>query len=678
MSVPPVQPSKSGDVVKSRNRRALWLAAVIEPMEMRTLLSGVNFLAPPIDIPIAGTANYPAYLADLNGDGFPDIITGFQEQTTAKSAGSKIGGIASLISNGDGNFAAPTAEYDNVGIYSPPGATPIVDCSDGLLATAFGDVTGDGNPDVIVAKSSYMQRGPGTTIIIHPPSIIYLQGNNASALLLGAGTGGETTFANAEFVVLKNTPTSIALGNFYNSSYLGGQNSVSGDGTPDLVITYGYQNSIAILPLQATLTTTGTATTTPTSTGTPSLQIPVGGVYPTATAVADLRGDGLDDVITANKRNNTVSVLLGIGNGKFLPPQVLSVGPSPTNLLVTDLNGDGIPDIVTTNAGNNTISVLLGRGNGTFKKAETFSVGADPVSVAAGDLTGNGKIDLVTADATGNSLSVLMGNGDGTFQSAQNVPLNAIPATVTLGDLTNLTDTAGNSTGALDVIVTSNTLPAPSGGIPVSAQVQVLMNTNANQPHISVTNGIANITGTSGNDTIGLSVSGTSLVVQVNTTSQSLAFSSIGTINVYGLAGNDSITIGAGVPPIFVGGGGGNDTIVGQSSSAETFRGGAGNDSLTAGSGDDFLSGGAGNDTLVTGSGNDTLNGNSGNDSLIGGIGSSYISGGPGNDTIDAFGGSGTDSGVDTLVGGTGSNLILESPGDSVLPGTSGDTVRTI
>ena len=33
---------------------------------------------------------------------------------------------------------------------------------------------------------------------------------------------------------------------------------------------------------------------------------------------------------------------------------------------VADFNGDGMPDIVTANYGSDTVSVLLGNGNGTF------------------------------------------------------------------------------------------------------------------------------------------------------------------------------------------------------------------------------------------------------------------------------------------------------------------------
>ena len=46
---------------------------------------------------------------------------------------------------------------------------------------------------------------------------------------------------------------------------------------------------------------------------------------------------------------------------------------------------------------SNTVSVLLGNGNGTFQAQQTFATGNGPQSVAVGDVNGDGKPDLVVA-----------------------------------------------------------------------------------------------------------------------------------------------------------------------------------------------------------------------------------------------------------------------------------------
>ncbi len=77
-----------------------------------------------------------------------------------------------------------------------------------------------------------------------------------------------------------------------------------------------------------------------------------------------------------------------------------------------------MPDIITANAASNTVSVLMGNGNGTFRPAQTYAVGSRPYSVAVADLTGDGEPDIVTTNYGGNSVSVLLNNGDGTFGQA--------------------------------------------------------------------------------------------------------------------------------------------------------------------------------------------------------------------------------------------------------------------
>ena len=46
----------------------------------------------------------------------------------------------------------------------------------------------------------------------------------------------------------------------------------------------------------------------------------------------------------------------------------LKVGRGPVYLLTVDLNLDGFSDLVSANAENNTLSVLLSKGDGRFKK----------------------------------------------------------------------------------------------------------------------------------------------------------------------------------------------------------------------------------------------------------------------------------------------------------------------
>ena len=59
-----------------------------------------------------------------------------------------------------------------------------------------------------------------------------------------------------------------------------------------------------------------------------------------------------------------------------------------------DFNGDGKADLATANVDGNTVSVLLGNGDGSFRTNVDYSVGNPnwlPTSVAVGDFNGDGK-----------------------------------------------------------------------------------------------------------------------------------------------------------------------------------------------------------------------------------------------------------------------------------------------
>jgi hypothetical protein len=79
-----------------------------------------------------------------------------------------------------------------------------------------------------------------------------------------------------------------------------------------------------------------------------------------------------------------VSVLLGNGDGSFRAPVSYPVGSSPGSVAVGDFNGDGHLDLVTANGFSgfgNTVSVLLGNGDGTFGPPRTYASGSGTQSV---------------------------------------------------------------------------------------------------------------------------------------------------------------------------------------------------------------------------------------------------------------------------------------------------------
>jgi hypothetical protein len=140
--------------------------------------------------------------------------------------------------------------------------------------------------------------------------------------------------------------------------------------------------------------------------------------FPFAEAVADFNGDGKADLAVANSHSNSISVLLGNGDGTFQAALNNTVGDDPQSVAAGDVNGDGIPDLIVVNLIDNNVSVLLGVGNGTFHPRVNYAVQANPLAVVIGDFNLDGKPDLAVANGPSNAVSVLLGNGDGTFQTA--------------------------------------------------------------------------------------------------------------------------------------------------------------------------------------------------------------------------------------------------------------------
>ncbi|MEE9296533.1 MAG: VCBS repeat-containing protein [Phycisphaerae bacterium] len=131
---------------------------------------------------------------------------------------------------------------------------------------------------------------------------------------------------------------------------------------------------------------------------------------------ADFDNDGFVDICVANINTNSVSILLGVGDGTFAPQQEVGVGSAPRGIAVLDVDGDGDLDIVNTNANSSNLSLLLNDGNGVFGAPTFFEGGGvGEWALAAADMNDDGILDLVVGARSSQQILVNVGNGDATF-----------------------------------------------------------------------------------------------------------------------------------------------------------------------------------------------------------------------------------------------------------------------
>jgi len=177
------------------------------------------------------------------------------------------------------------------------------------------------------------------------------------------------------------------------------------------------------------------------------------GSRPQNTVLGDFNNDGKLDLAATNVNDNTISVLLGNGDGTFQLQAAYASGAFPIALASGDFNRDGNLDLVAGNAGAATISVYFGNGDGTFRPQQTYAVGNGPQSIAVADFDGDGWLDLAVVDRNDRNVTILLGQTDGTFLVELNVCED--PQTFPIGEAGQVIVAADfNGDGALDLAVT--------------------------------------------------------------------------------------------------------------------------------------------------------------------------------------------------------------------------------
>lgn len=170
------------------------------------------------------------------------------------------------------------------------------------------------------------------------------------------------------------------------------------------------------------------------------------GKNPTTITPFDINQDGFTDLVTTNMASNTLSILIGNGDGTFHDQVQLHVCQEPRSLATGFFNADAFPDVVLACSGSDQIAVLFGRADGKFEEGPQYPVHRTPIAIASDDLNGDHVADLVVA-LRNDKVKVFIGLGNGEFRHGAQYEYGDTPTSVALADL--------NADGVVDLVVTN-------------------------------------------------------------------------------------------------------------------------------------------------------------------------------------------------------------------------------
>ncbi len=205
-----------------------------------------NFASPGVSFAVGQMPYQRARVADVNQDGFADVITTNTEG----------GDVSVLLGNGKGSFT------------QPPGS-PFT-ANERPFGVAIGDLNGDGKPDLAIVNFS---------------GHITDTSKDAITILLGSGDG---TFRQATGSPFKagRSPVSVAIGDINGDGY--GDVASANMGGNNVTLLLGGKNGLRPAP------------------GSPFAV----GHHPECVALGDLNGDGKADIVVANLEDNDVMIIL--------------------------------------------------------------------------------------------------------------------------------------------------------------------------------------------------------------------------------------------------------------------------------------------------------------------------------------------------------------------------------
>ena len=337
---------------------------------------GLGSFVQPTPIPMADPQLAPAFptrlrVDDIDEDGDLDLVTAYRSDFSEQH------GITVRKNNGDGTFG-PIEEYLE---------------STYVLDLQLADVDADGHEDLVYVLSNsrfYLRMNDGSgnfgpSLGKHTFSGVITQleiediDNDGKLDIVVDGLGVSRNLGNLNF----EPPNYTGCGAFFEFFDLA---DFDNDGILDLLSSSGAQ-SYPAFSFGDGLGNFGDCFTIPT------------GRDASGFDTADLDGDGnLDFVSYFNLDEKGLAVRRGRGDGNFFPgekyPGAYYLGDHTSTVDLADFNEDGILDAITSSFGGQDFSYWQGLGNGSFLQDVRYGVGWNAFDIEPGDYNGDGTLDV--------------------------------------------------------------------------------------------------------------------------------------------------------------------------------------------------------------------------------------------------------------------------------------------
>jgi hypothetical protein len=383
-------------------------------------------------------------LGDLNADGYDDILASWGD-----------GQFEVYESNGDGYFHA--TEEVALSNQSPTAYPRLIDFDldgDADILISSGGVTvleNDGAPlfdlPPFFARDDYRLAELHDFDLDGYPDILGIsQTDNLIVIVRNSGTGYFSGWKS--YLLCVGIATDIVSPGAIRAG------DVNGDGLPDLVSLCSQYGSTE---LQLFLS------------GGDDLLDPypvyhdMGDRMQDRLKIADVNGDGRNDVITWRAYSGELTISYGDPDGLLGPPVEIPLGNDISLIAVGDIDGDAHAEIITT--GDDRFNVLEHNGANELELAFDIPVSYGVRYIGLADLTGDGHPELITQQSSADAgLAVYLNDGSGGFDLSPMTNIDGYGGVAMVGHLDrnehadlyvgrakfNITTLSGNGDGSFN------------------------------------------------------------------------------------------------------------------------------------------------------------------------------------------------------------------------------------